>query len=125
MRRIPGLRDIRSTLQRGNIEISVVYDREKISALEIEDALRAHPEVEDCAVVGIPDHDWGERVCAAVVCGRDAVATEEGLRTWVRARLAPYKVPKDVVFVPELPRNAMGKVMKPAVSDLFGPGGGA
>jgi malonyl-CoA/methylmalonyl-CoA synthetase len=92
---------------------------EKISALEIEDTLRSHEAVTDCAVVGVPDELWGERVCAAVVRSPAEPVSAETLRAFVRTRLAPYKVPKDVLFVHELPRNAMGKVTKPSVRDLF------
>lgn len=93
---------------------------EKVSALEIEDELRSHPAVADCAVVGVPDPDWGERVCAAVVARAGAAPAPEELRSFVKERLAPYKVPKEVRVVPELPRNAMGKVTKPDVKKLFG-----
>lgn len=93
---------------------------EKVSALEIEDELRNHPGVGDCAVVGVPDPDWGERVCAAVVARAGASPTPEELRSFVKERLAPYKVPKEVRVVGELPRNAMGKVTKPDVKKLFG-----
>jgi malonyl-CoA/methylmalonyl-CoA synthetase len=94
---------------------------EKVSALEIEDVLRELPGVRDCAVVGVPDPDWGERVSAAVVMtdGPGALPTEADLRAHAKARLAPYKVPKDLLFVPELPRNAMGKVNKPEVRKFF------
>jgi len=93
---------------------------EKISALEVEDVLRVHPAVADCAVVGIPDADWGDRVCAAIV--RDPATgtpTAESLRAFAKSRLAPYKVPKDILIIDELPRNAMGKVEKGAVRELF------
>ena len=92
---------------------------EKISALEIEDVLRSHDAVADCAVVGVADPEWGERVCAAVVPRPEREVSEEELRTWAKSRLAPYKVPKQVLLVPDLPRNAMGKVTKPLVRDLF------
>jgi malonyl-CoA/methylmalonyl-CoA synthetase len=93
---------------------------EKVSALEIEDVLRTHPSVADCAVVGIPDPDWGERVCAAVVAAAGAPApTSDALRAFAKERLAPYKVPKEVRVVADLPRNALGKVTKPAVKELF------
>ncbi|NJD20219.1 MAG: AMP-binding protein [Gemmatimonadetes bacterium] len=92
---------------------------EKVSALEIEDELRSHPAVADCAVVGVPDPDWGERVCAAVVARPGTAPKPEELRTYVKERLAPYKVPKDVRVVADLPRNAMGKVTKPDVKRLF------
>ena len=92
---------------------------EKISALEIEDVLRTHEAVADCAVVGVPDADWGDRVCAAVVLAAGAGASAESLRAFAKARLAPYKVPKEVLLVDDLPRNAMGKVTKPQVRELF------
>jgi malonyl-CoA/methylmalonyl-CoA synthetase len=92
---------------------------EKISALEIEDVLRSHAAVADCAVVGVADRVWGERVCAAVVRRPGADVSEAELRAFAKSRLAPYKVPKEVLLVPELPRNPMGKVTKPTVRDLF------
>ncbi|MGD8319506.1 MAG: acyl-CoA synthetase [Gemmatimonadota bacterium] len=93
---------------------------EKVSALEIEDVLRTHPGVADCAVVGVPDPEWGERVCAAVVPPPDATPPDGAvLRAFAKERLAPYKVPKDVRVVADLPRNALGKVVKPAVKELF------
>jgi malonyl-CoA/methylmalonyl-CoA synthetase len=86
--------------------------------------LRSHPAVRDCAVVGVPDEDWGDRVCAAVVLQATSDASDpppdpQGLRAFLKERLAPYKVPKDVLLVDDLPRNAMGKVTKPAVKELF------
>ena len=93
----------------------------KVSALEIEEELRNHPAVAQCAVVGIPDPEWGERVAAAVVV-HDSVALElPSLRIWAKERLAPYKIPSLLRLVPDLPRNAMGKVVKPDVSKLFAP----
>jgi malonyl-CoA/methylmalonyl-CoA synthetase len=88
----------------------------KLSALEIEEVLRRHDDVDDCAVVGIPDEAWGERVVACVQTRRDV--TEETLRAFVKEHLAPYKVPKQVLFFDELPRNALGKVVKPDLARL-------
>jgi malonyl-CoA/methylmalonyl-CoA synthetase len=92
---------------------------EKISALEIEDVLRGHATVADCAVVGVPDPEWGDRVCAAVVGAAGTEPDVEALRAFAKERLAPYKVPKDFRVVADLPRNALGKVTKPAVKELF------
>ena len=91
----------------------------KVSALDIEDVVRTHPLVADCAVVGVPDAEWGERVAVCVV-GPDTsklVLTE--LRTWGKERLAVYKVPSLLMCRDELPRNAMGKVQKPEIRKLF------
>ncbi len=92
---------------------------EKISALEIEDVLRSHGAVADCAVVGVPDSEWGERVCAAVVLRPPGEVSGDELRIWAKGRLAPYKVPKQILLVTDLPRNPMGKVTKPLVRELF------
>jgi len=91
----------------------------KVSALEIESRMRAHADVADVAVVGVADEDWGERVCAAVVAEPGAELAAEGLHAWCKQQLAPYKVPKQVVFVDDLPRNAMGKVLKPELRGVF------
>lgn len=93
----------------------------KLSALEIEEVLREHPAVGEVAVVGVPDEAWGERVVACVVRRAGEPAGDAAaLRAFVRERLAPYKVPKDVVFLPELPKNPVGKVVKPALVDRLG-----
>jgi malonyl-CoA/methylmalonyl-CoA synthetase len=92
----------------------------KVSALEIEEVLRTHPDILECAVVGVEDREWGERVCAAMVLSPDRLLTLESFRSWAKERLAVYKVPREIAIVSELPRNAMGKVVKPNVMELFG-----
>ena len=84
----------------------------KVSALEIEEVIREHPSVSDCAVTGVPDDDWGERVSVDVELRAGAKLTLEELRAWMKDRLAPYKAPKEMRPVQALPRNAMGKVVK-------------
>jgi malonyl-CoA/methylmalonyl-CoA synthetase len=91
----------------------------KVSALEIEEVLRLHPAIQECAVVGIGDAEWGERVSAAVELRPGACLTLQDLQEWARERLAPYKIPRALKPVPSLPRNAMGKVTKPEVAGLF------
>jgi malonyl-CoA/methylmalonyl-CoA synthetase len=91
----------------------------KVSALEIEEVLREHPAVNDCAVVGVDDPEWGERVSAAVELCAGQALTLPDLQTWMKERLAPYKVPRALEVVAALPRNAMGKVVKPDVAKLF------
>ncbi|MFQ5528972.1 MAG: acyl-CoA synthetase [Gemmatimonadota bacterium] len=89
----------------------------KVSALEIENVLAGHPDIRECAVVGVPDPQWGESVCAAIVCRREV--RHDRLRDWAREHLAPYKLPRRTLRVPELPKNVMGKVTKPAIRKLF------
>jgi malonyl-CoA/methylmalonyl-CoA synthetase len=91
----------------------------KVSALEIESVLRSHPDIQECAVVGVVDLEWGERVCAALVLQGSQPLTLESFRSWAKERLAVYKVPTRILTVEELPRNAMGKVTKPTVVELF------
>lgn len=91
----------------------------KVSALEIEEVLRRHPAIAECAVVGVPDPQWGERVSAAVELRPGTGITIDDLQEWAQALLAPYKLPRALRAVTALPRNAMGKVVKPEVAALF------
>ena len=91
----------------------------KVSALEIEEVLRTHPCIAECAVVGVEDDEWGERVSAAVELRDGATLSLSDLQTWAKPRLAPYKIPRDLRPLTALPRNAMGKVTKPEVAALF------
>jgi malonyl-CoA/methylmalonyl-CoA synthetase len=90
----------------------------KISALEIEEVLRSHPNVKDCAVVGIDDKEWGEVVAAAIVSNRQQFNLDE-IRDWLKEQLPPYRLPRKFLTVDDLPRNAMGKVLKNEVKKLF------
>lgn len=91
----------------------------KISALEIEEVLLDHPAIAECAVVGVPDEEWGQRVAAALVLRPGAALDLEALREWVRTRLSAYKLPSRLLVLEALPRNAMGKTVKPDVLKLF------
>ncbi|MEQ1759529.1 MAG: acyl-CoA synthetase [Vicinamibacterales bacterium] len=91
----------------------------KVSALEIEEVLRTHPAIGECAVVGIGDAEWGERVSVAVELSPGATLELGDLQQWAKAQLAPYKVPRALHIIDALPRNAMGKVVKPEVAKVF------
>lgn len=91
----------------------------KLSALEIEDVLRQHPRISECAVVGVPDEVWGEAVAAAVMTADGEGMLLKEIKEWAGDRLSKYKVPKLLRVVDDFPRNAMGKVVKPAVRDMF------
>jgi O-succinylbenzoic acid--CoA ligase len=87
---------------------TIITGGENVSPSEVEGVLTAHPRVEDAAVVGRPDPEWGEALVALVVGDAD----EEELRAWCRERLAPFKVPKRVEHVPTLPRTPSGKLVR-------------
>ncbi|MDX5338877.1 MAG: long-chain fatty acid--CoA ligase, partial [Cyclobacteriaceae bacterium] len=89
----------------------------KISALEIEEILRKHPTVKDCGVVGIPDEEWGELVVAALVKLEELDI--KALNQWMREQMPAYKTPRKYLVLEELPRNAMGKVVKNDLKKLF------
>jgi malonyl-CoA/methylmalonyl-CoA synthetase len=105
-------------LGRTNVDI-LKTGGHKVSALEIEEALRQHPAVAECGVVGIADAEWGERVAAAVVLKDGDTLDLQSLRTWARELLTAHKLPSRLLVLDALPRNAMGKVMKPALAALF------
>jgi malonyl-CoA/methylmalonyl-CoA synthetase len=105
-------------LGRSNVDI-IKTGGFKVSALEIEEELRTHPAILECAVVGLPDAEWGERIGVAIELRAGSTLTLEELREWSRSRLAPYKLPRLLCTVPALPRNAMGKIVKPEVARLF------
>lgn len=90
----------------------------KISAIEIEEELRKHDKVKDCAVVGIPDEEWGELIVSVLVVEPEFKQAEQ-LKDWLKERMAPYKIPRKYLIVNELPKNAMGKVVKNEVKKLF------
>ncbi len=85
---------------------------EMIAPEEVEQIIMSHPSVDEAAIIGIPDIEWGERVRAIVVRKPDAELTAEEVIEHCRPRMAGFKRPEDVVFIDELPRNPMGKVLK-------------
>jgi acyl-CoA synthetase (AMP-forming)/AMP-acid ligase II len=103
----------------------VITGGENVFPAEVEAVLARHPAVADVAVIGIPDERWGEAVHAVVVAapgfeapGSDGFDTA-GLVGWARERLAGYKCPTGVTLVPELPRNATGKVLRATLREPF------
>jgi len=89
----------------------------KISALEIEDVLLKHPLVKECAVIGIADKKWGEVVAASIIASDEL--TLEDIQAWSLDFLSDYKIPRSLKLLEELPKNAMGKVVKPEIKKLF------
>jgi fatty-acyl-CoA synthase len=96
----------------GRDDDMIISGGENVFPAEVEDLLHGHPAVADCAVVGVPDDEFGQRLAAYVVRRDGAPLDEATVRDYVRDRLARYKVPRDVTFLESLPRNATGKVLK-------------
>ncbi|MBT9258669.1 MAG: acyl-CoA synthetase [Clostridiales bacterium] len=90
-----------------------------VASREVEEALYTHDAVSEVAVIALPDPVWIEKVTAVVVLKKGKTATEEELIQHARSRLAPFKVPKKVYFVEDLPRNASGKILKRELRDRF------
>jgi malonyl-CoA/methylmalonyl-CoA synthetase len=104
----------------GRLSVDIIKSGgEKVSALEVEAVLRDHPEIAECAVIGLPDPEWGECVGAVVALRGAATLTLPALRDWARARLSGPRLPRRLAIVSALPRNAMGKVVKPQLIQLF------
>lgn len=91
----------------------------KISALDVERAMSTHPAIKDVAVVGLPHPTQGEAVAAFVVDAGEAPALAE-VQEYLSSRLPPYSIPSEMVLLPELPRNAMGKVNKKQLKQVEG-----
>jgi acyl-CoA synthetase (AMP-forming)/AMP-acid ligase II len=96
----------------GRDDEMIISGGENVFPREVEDLLADHPAIEEVAVVGVHDEDFGQRLRAFVVPCAGEELTEDEVRAHVRDNLARFKVPRDVVFLEELPRNATGKVLK-------------
>jgi acyl-CoA synthetase (AMP-forming)/AMP-acid ligase II len=106
----------------GRVKDLIIRGGENISAGEIESTLEGHPAVEEAAVIGVPDPDWGEAIKAIVVVKDHEKTSIEDLQAYCRERLASFKTPAYIAFVDELPRNPLGKILK---TDLRRDHGGA
>jgi fatty-acyl-CoA synthase len=96
----------------GRDDDMIVSGGENVFPQEVEDCLARHPGVVEVAAIGVPDEEFGSRLRAFVVRAAGSEVPEEELREHVKENLARYKVPRDFVFVDELPRNATGKILK-------------
>ena len=93
---------------------------EKISPREIDEALLDHPAVAQAVTFALPDEKLGEEVAAAIVLRDGAAATENEIRDFARTRLAPFKVPRRVVIVAEIPKGATGKLQRIGLAEKLG-----
>jgi fatty-acyl-CoA synthase len=97
----------------------IVSGGENIYPAEVERVLLQHPRVKDAAVIGVKDQEWGEKVVAVVVPGEGETPAEEEILGFCQGRLAGYKRPRRVVFVDELPKNQLGKVLYKELRNRF------
>jgi acyl-CoA synthetase (AMP-forming)/AMP-acid ligase II len=96
----------------GRDDDMIISGGENLFPSEVEDLLAGHPAIREVAVVGVPDEEWGQRLKAVVALNEEATVTEDELKGYVKENLAAFKVPREIVFVDALPRNATGKVLK-------------
>jgi acyl-CoA synthetase (AMP-forming)/AMP-acid ligase II/NAD(P)-dependent dehydrogenase (short-subunit alcohol dehydrogenase family) len=94
----------------GRADDMIVSGGENVFPLEVEEQLASHPDIAEVAVIGVPDEEFGQRLEAFVVCRGEGDA--DALRAYLKERIARYKVPRDFVFLPQLPRTPTGKLLK-------------
>jgi acyl-CoA synthetase (AMP-forming)/AMP-acid ligase II/uncharacterized membrane protein len=102
----------------GRDDEMIVSGGENVFPKEVEDLLARHEAVAEAAALGVEDKDFGQRLRAFVVLDRGKEVSEDDLKTYVKKNLARYKVPREIVFLDELPRNATGKVLKRELKEL-------
>jgi len=98
----------------------IIRGGENISPEEVEDVLHSHLQVEEAAVIGVPDPEWGQQPRAIVALKRGKNTTQEEIIEYCRAKLAGFKRPRSVIFVDSLPRNQLGKVLKKELREKYG-----
>jgi acyl-CoA synthetase (AMP-forming)/AMP-acid ligase II len=96
----------------GRQDDMIIRGGENISPVEVEEVIRSNENVYDCAVIGIANEEWGQEIRAIVELKDGKDITEEELIEFCRGRLAGFKRPKSFIFVDELPRTPMGKILK-------------
>jgi long-chain acyl-CoA synthetase len=91
----------------------IITGGENVYPREIEEALYKRPEVGQCSVIGLPDREYGERVTACIVLKqKDQPLDPADLKAFLKTRLSPFKVPKEYLFLDELPKSSTGKILK-------------
>lgn len=102
----------------GRDDEMIVSGGENVFPAEVEDLISGHPDVVEATAIGVDDKDFGQRLRAFVVLKEGAEATEDAIKDYVRDHLARYKVPREVIFLAELPRNPTGKILKRELQQL-------
>lgn len=97
----------------------IITGGENVYPREVEEALYVRPEVQECAVVGLPDKEWGERVTAFIIPKPGQTVAPEELKLFLKSRLSPFKVPKEFLLVNEMPKSPAGKILKRELRKQF------
>lgn len=103
----------------------IITGGENVYPREVEEVLYKRAEVQECAVVGIPDREWGERVVAFIVPREGRIVVEPDLKSFLKSCLSPFKVPKQYITVKEMPKSATGKILKRELKKHFSGGSSA
>ena len=98
----------------------IITGGENVYPREVEEALYTRPEIEDCAVVGVPDKEWGEKVVAYLVLRKEQRVEKPELNAFLKSQLSSFKVPKEFHIVQELPKSPLGKILRKEVRKLYG-----
>jgi long-chain acyl-CoA synthetase len=102
----------------------IITGGENVYPREVEEAIYTKPEVEECAVVGFPDREWGERVTAFIKPKPGKELSSEALKSYLRTCLSPFKVPKQYIIVDDMPKSPAGKILKRELKKKFVGGNG-
>ena len=90
----------------------IITGGENVYSLEVEDVLYTHPDIQECAVIGLPDKEWGERVTAIIIPQPGKSIDEDKLKAYMKSHISSFKVPKKFLTVDDFPRSQAGKILK-------------
>ncbi|MCX8111498.1 MAG: AMP-binding protein [Syntrophorhabdaceae bacterium] len=97
----------------------IITGGENVYPREVEELIHTIPEVADCSVIGLPDPEWGERVCVCIVPKQGHKIIQEDIKMFLKSRLSPFKVPKECIIVAELPKSSTGKILKSELKKMI------
>jgi len=97
----------------------IITGGENVYPREVEEALYLRPEIEECAVIGLPDKEWGERVTAFIVPKPSRSVASDEIKSFLKSRLSPFKVPKECIVINEFPKSPAGKILKRQLRKQF------
>jgi long-chain acyl-CoA synthetase len=101
------------------IKDMIITGGENVYSLEVEEVLYTYPDIHECAVIGLPDKEWGERVTACILLRPDRKFDEEKMKIYLKSRLSSFKVPKKYFVMDDFPRSPAGKLLKKELRQMF------